>query len=350
MTSTPFLQPFPRRVIVLAATTAAMIGTLLIPSSPASGHTNADPEGGNATLLEQLEAASRGYAEAQAALQASQARLAELQDQITETEAEIASLTEYVETLADATYRSGQLYGWSALLQDGSPDSLLDTATLIGRLAREDHERLSSLRHARDELRTQRDAVDSEIAEQQEQLAEMERIRDQVEQALTEAGGGEETEGPSASTDSTDSGAAAAAPAPRNPDGSWPEESCSVDDPTTDGCLTPRTLHALQEAQNAGFTRYVACFRTGGNGEHPKGRACDFAAQEDTFGGVATGDDREYGDNLAAWFVENADRLGVMYVIWFNQIWHPATGWRAYTNGDGTPSGDHTNHVHLSMY
>lgn len=109
-------------------------------------------------------------------------------------------------------------------------------------------------------------------------------------------------------------------------------------------------LHALNQATAAGFTRYVSCYRSGGSGEHPKGRACDFAAQRDGFGGIATGEDRTYGNNLAAYFVRNADRLGVLYVIWFRQIWMPGSGWRPYGEAGGDPSSDHTNHVHLSVY
>jgi hypothetical protein len=64
---------------------------------------------------------------------------------------------------------------------------------------------------------------------------------------------------------------------------------------------------------------------------------------------VATGGDRTYGDNLAAYFVRNADRLGVMYVIWFQRIWLPSSGWRAYTRGNGDAASEHQNHVHLSV-
>jgi hypothetical protein len=108
-------------------------------------------------------------------------------------------------------------------------------------------------------------------------------------------------------------------------------------------------LNALQQAKAAGFTRFVSCFRQASFGEHPKGRACDYSASPDTFGGVATGGDRQYGERLAGYFVDNADRLGVLYVIWFKQIWLPGTGWRAYNNGNGDPASDHTNHVHLSV-
>ena len=141
--------------------------------------------------------------------------------------------------------------------------------------------------------------------------------------------------------------APSAQPAPRNPDGSFPPEKCTIKDPTTSGCLTPRTLHALQQARLAGFTHYTACWRQSTWGEHPLGRACDFAAAPGGFGGIATGADRDYGNRLAGYFIANASRLGVLYVIWYHQIWEPSRGWHYY-KGDGTPSGDHMNHVHLS--
>jgi hypothetical protein len=122
-----------------------------------------------------------------------------------------------------------------------------------------------------------------------------------------------------------------------------------VNDPTTSGCITPRTLHAYNEARLAGFKRYTSCFSKRSSGEHPKGRACDFSANATGFQNVnASGGDKAYGNRLAAYFVKNADRLGVMYVIWFRQIWQPSTGWRSYS-ATGGPSAIHTNHVHLSM-
>src|SRR4030095_6693284 len=74
------------------------------------------------------------------------------------------------------------------------------------------------------------------------------------------------------------SGIPIANPAPRNSNGSWPPQGCTINDPTTSGCITGRTLHALNEAKRVGFTNYVSCYRPGNKYEHPKGRACDFAA------------------------------------------------------------------------
>jgi hypothetical protein len=93
----------------------------------------------------------------------------------------------------------------------------------------------------------------------------------------------------------------------------------------------------------------VSCYRPGSSGEHPKGRACDWSANASTFVDArATGDDKAYGDRLASWLLTNADRIGILYVIWYKRIWMASTGWRSY-GGDGTPAGDHYNHVHMSI-
>jgi hypothetical protein len=140
-----------------------------------------------------------------------------------------------------------------------------------------------------------------------------------------------------------------AEPASHNPDGSWPEEGCTIrPDPSTgNGCVTPRLLHLIQQADAAGFPK-PGCYRIDDHGEHPKGRACDWMM---TSGDEATGAQKARGDAMAAWAVANADRLGIAYVIWFRMIWTKAEGWHAYNNpwdGDG-PSGWHTNHVHVSV-
>ena len=135
----------------------------------------------------------------------------------------------------------------------------------------------------------------------------------------------------------------------RNPDGSWPDEGCTIrPDPTTGiGCLTPRTLHLVQQATAAEFPK-PRCYRVDDHGEHPKGRACDWMM---TPAGEASGAQKARGDAMAAWAVANADRLGIKYVIWFRRIWTRSEGWYAYNNpfGRDDPSGWHTNHVHISL-
>ncbi|MCY1141522.1 hypothetical protein OWR29_26290 [Actinoplanes sp. Pm04-4] len=143
--------------------------------------------------------------------------------------------------------------------------------------------------------------------------------------------------------------AIAAAPAARNPDGSWPQQQCSIrPDPTTGaGCITPRLYHLVQQAAAAGFPP-PGCYRVDDHGEHPTGQACDWMM---TGGREASGLQKAHGDAMAAWVVANADRLGIRYVIWFRMIWTPDDGWHPYNNpyGGNDPSGWHTNHVHISV-
>jgi hypothetical protein len=229
----------------------------------------------------------------------------------------------------------------SLLLESEAPTGVLHGAAMVQFMADEDDRDLRRLNAAQRELTERQRALDAELRLQEQQVAEMAKRKAAAEKALgnavvTPGFGGQK--------------APVAVAAVRNANGTWPGESCSGRDPTTGGCISPRTLHAYQQARAAGFTRHTSCYRSNNDGgEHPKGRACDFAAQSGGFGGAAVGTDKVYGDNLATFFVANATRLAVMYVIWYRQVWFPGVGWRAYTSGGGSPSGDHTNHVHVSI-
>ncbi len=349
-TTTPHHAPAPRkgraRLAVLLAVTL-LLG--LVNGFAGQRAAWADPgdEGGTPALREKLETASKGYIDAKNALAKSVKRQKQLDKQLKEIEAELAERTGNVREIAAAAYRTGRATTASLLLDSGSPDGFLKRAGMLDILAANEDRHLQELRETQDRQSRARAEIDGEITEQRKQVTVMAKRKDQAEAALAEA---RTAATQSATYAGPGASSASAQPAPRNPDGSWPSESCSLNDPTTSGCITPRTLHALQQAQDAGFTRYVSCYRNEGSGEHPQGRACDFAAQRNGFGGVAGGADKTYGDNLSSYFIGNADRLGVLYVIWYRQIWLPSSGWMGYSGGNGDPSSDHTNHVHLSVY
>jgi hypothetical protein len=318
----------------------AALAVLLTISPSVAAAAPGDPEG-DAGLLAKVEAASRGYLDAQAALAASKQRQADLVTKLADAEGRAAGLSDEVGQIASAAYRTGGSLGEvSALLDSGSPDSLIQRASTLAAIGQVKGRQLRELAQLRADLAKTKADIDAEVANQQKQLAEMAKRKSDAERALAGA-----SSGPGGTS------SAVASPAPRRPDGSWPPESCSITDPTgTGGCVTPRMLHAYQQARAAGFTHYTKCWRTESSGEHPKGRACDFAAAANTFGGVAAGAERTYGNNLAAYFIANASRLAVLYVIWFRQIWLPSSGWRSYSGATGQPNTDHTNHVHCSVY
>jgi peptidoglycan DL-endopeptidase CwlO len=225
------------------------------------------------------------------------------------------------------------------LLSSISPDNFVDRVTAVNTLAIRNDKLLRQYGQLTRELADGKAAIDEEVAKQERQLAEMEKRKKDAERAV----GGVQTTGFGGRS-------ATAAPAPKV-NGKWPAERCSQNDPTTSGCLTPRTLHAYNQTKAAGFNHFVACYRpTQDGGQHPLGRACDWAASKSGFGGVATGGDYTYGSNLATFYINNANNLAVLYVIWFRKIWQVSTGWRTYSGGNGDPASDHTNHLHLSVY
>jgi hypothetical protein len=329
-------MPRPRTALLAPLLSAALI--LFGLATPAHGQQRApDDEGGTAELREQLDEASRGFLEARAKLNASVKRQKALAAEVGTTEAELATRSAALGDLAGAAYRTGRLGPVTALLNSASPDGFLDRAAALQSVAANEDRALRALAETQDRATAAKTAVEREILEQRKQVATMAARKKQAERALEIAGRSQAVSGPSGD------GGAEADPGPSSSGG------CTVNDPTTSGCITPRMLHALQEAKEAGYTRYVSCYRSGGSGEHPKGRACDFAAQRSGFGGDATGGDKTYGDNLAGFFIRNSGALSVLYVIWYREIWLPSSGWRSYSGAGGDPSSDHTNHVHLSV-
>jgi hypothetical protein len=324
-----------KRVLTFPIVAIAGVIFLVTPASQSSAQ---EDEGASGALSQAIE----DYLNAQDELNALKQEQDDLEAELVDSEAEVADLRVELEEYAFVASTTSDFQSTAALLASGDPQDAIGAMEMLQYLGESRATRLNELIGRLAEIEATRETLAANIEEQENTTEEMEAARDEAALELA-ARGGDDAVGPSASD------APPAEPAPRNSDGSLPYEGCSEDDPTTDGCLSPRTLHALKQAQIVGFTRYVACYRPSSFGEHGKGRACDFAAQPGGFGGDAGGDDYDYGQNLAAWLVENADALGVQYVIWYRQIWMPSSGWKSYSGAGGEPNSDHTNHVHLSI-
>ncbi|MFC0533207.1 coiled-coil domain-containing protein [Phytohabitans kaempferiae] len=327
------------RVSLVAVLFAAAFALIGLPAEPAAAAPT-DDEGGTATLRQQLDAASKGFIAAQDTLNKSKKRQQELTTQLAQLERDLVAKSEVLGEVANVAYRRGRLGPISAMLNSTSPEGFIDRAAALDAVAATEDKKLRDLLDTKDQASKAKLAIDGEIREQQKQVEVMAARKKQAENALKAAGGGQDASGPPV-------GSGATAVAARFTGGS----GCTIrPDPTSkQGCITPRTSHAYKQAQAAGFGIFVSCYRPGSSGEHPLGQACDFAVdKDDIFGGAASGAARTYGNNLARFYVNNASRLGVMYVIWFRQIWLPSSGWKSYGGCCG-PSEHHTNHVHLSV-
>jgi hypothetical protein len=334
----------PSRWLVAAlAPLVTATAMLVAPAAPAS----ADPDGTSATaddgdvnplLNEVLDSTGRRYLSAKAAVAKSTKTQLTLALQVKDAEARRDALLPQVGAVAAQQYRTGGISSMGFLLSSVNSDAFLQRTISLEELNAVNDGKLHELNQAIEAVATTKARLDQEVRSQQQSLASMQKQKEAAEKALSLVGGKGLTGGFVVAKSPE------AAPAPRNSDGGFSPESCSVDDPTTSGCITPRTFHMYQEVKKAGFNRFVGCHRNGGPFEHPKGRACDWSLQKSGFSVAHTTDMKNYGNNVMAFLVRNADRLGVLYVIWYAQIWFPATGWKSY-HGAST----HKDHVHVSM-
>jgi hypothetical protein len=125
-----------------------------------------------------------------------------------------------------------------------------------------------------------------------------------------------------------------------------------TDSPAEDG-LTPDALKLLRGVQQQfGDHTYLGVGHRDNNpnSDHPSGRAVDIMLDHwQTRSGNAE------GWRIAHWVKHHAVQLGVKYVIFDRKIWstdRSSEGWRAYTHpsGESSPTVDHLNHVHVSVY
>lgn len=332
---------FQRRIGTVLVLLLAL--SALVLAAPTGAAQAAPDEGDSKTLRSALESAAKGQATAIQKLTTSKKRAVLLQATVKREEAGAKAMESQVAEIANRSYRLGRSSTMTMLLDSTSPDTFLERVEQLDMMAQLDAQLLTRYRGSLDKAKLAKVAIDKEIQEQTKQVAALTKKKKEAQIALASVGGG------GASGGFLSANSALAKPAPRNSDGSWPDERCNIKDPTSGGCLTPRTLHAYNQAKAADFKRYTVCWSQRNSGEHPKGRACDMSSNETTYKNFdATGDDKAYGDRLAAYFVRNADRLGVMYVIWYRQIWMPGDGWSRYSASGGA-SAVHTNHVHVSM-
>ena len=78
-------------------------------------------------------------------------------------------------------------------------------------------------------------------------------------------------------------------------------------------------------------------FRAGDPGDHGSGHAVDIMCST------------AEGNEIASFLQANAGALNIKYLIWRQRIWNPGGTWEAMADR-GSPTANHYDHVHVSVY
>ncbi|MFG1697131.1 coiled-coil domain-containing protein [Nonomuraea sp. NPDC049309] len=311
-------------------TTLTAAAALLAAAPPAV----ADPKPSADQLLTQLrrlqkefDATAADYNASQVALAAARRREQAAADRLKRAQQEYDDSRRQIVQLVQLSYQSPPA-SQSLLMGAGEPDDMLRAAAILQAQARERTaviDRYAAARDARRQAQQEAEASTRQLRDRSSGLREQRERADKLIAAIT---------------DRLDR--LIVAPGTRRPDGSWvPELPGGPDN------ITPRTRLLRDQARQRFQLPYgIGCYRSlQDGGEHPQGRACDFMISR---GGTwPTASQVAVGDELAAWAIRNASRLGVKYVIYQRRIWQSGA-WKAMSDRGGITA-NHEDHVHISM-
>ncbi|MDA8372318.1 MAG: hypothetical protein M0026_20960 [Nocardiopsaceae bacterium] len=234
------------------------------------------------------------------------------------TQEKVDEAQEQVRRLAIASYTSGGVDPSLTLFVEEEPQDIIDQAQIVSHLSTTNHDKVEQLEQAIARDEKAQASADEKVAEVEADLDELEEQREEVQELIAD----------------------------------YPEQ-------TMGGKynLTPRTeqmreliIEKFGENKEHGG---VGCYRPVGGyivGEHPKGRACDFMVDKN--GQMPSQDQIDHGYAISEWAQENADRLGIMYIIYRQKIWdirRGDEGWRDMADR-GSITENHFDHVHISMF
>ncbi|PSK97192.1 hypothetical protein CLV63_109196 [Murinocardiopsis flavida] len=249
------------------------------------------------------------------------------QKTVKKTANELKQARSNVRELASAQYKSSGLDPTVEVVMSSEPDQMLNDATLAQHISRNNGDRVNKLGSALSKHKKANDKAEDQLDDAKELIGDLEDQRDEVKKKIAKykrqqipGGGG---------------------------DGGIPAKAKG---PGWDGA-TPR-MAAIRDDMVGKFGAPfpVGCLRPGDPGEHGSGRACDFMMSAG--GASPSSTNRQLGQQMAEYAKNNADRLGVMYVIWEQKIWHsanPGAGWKPMEDR-GSITQNHFDHVHVSSY
>ncbi|GAA3756690.1 flagellar biosynthesis chaperone FliJ [Spinactinospora alkalitolerans] len=301
-----------------AALAAALLVSLIGLPAPASTASPMAPTESLDSLLERADALSEDYNGELRDMEGVIADAEKAEERADKTREEVDAAREQVQQLAVASYQTGGLEPALTLFVEEDPQDIIDRAVLVDHLSNANQDRIDQLQQAIKRDEKAQDNAQEKVDQVQEDLDALEAQREEVQAMIAD----------------------------------YPVQEMGGPDN-----LTPRTRQMkeiiIEEFGENTANGGVGCYRAVGGwvvGEHPKGRACDFMVDKN--GQMPSQEQIEHGQAIADWAQDNAERLGIMYIIYRQQIWdirRGGEGWRDMADR-GSITENHFDHVHISMF
>ncbi|AFR10544.1 hypothetical protein VSQ78_15465 [Nocardiopsis alba] len=329
MTSTPRNAPRRARTpLSLAALTSALLVGL-------SGVAQADPD--DDVDIDEL---TQRAEELEETYDGELLQFTEIKDRVEEAEESLEKIEKRLEdsrtgvsTIAAARYKNDGFDPTLQVVFSSDPEDMFADAANVDYLGRSQAEQISDLITLRDDQAETTRNLKEELEEASELIDSLEEQREEVEQRIAEY---EEEQVP---------------PEPDTPGGGGGSGDGSIPDSARGGGwdqTQPRMAAIRDEIiREFGAPYPVGCWRSSAD-DHGEGRACDFMMSAN--GAHPSEANRALGQQIADYGIANADRLGIKYIIWEQQIWQSTARQWTWMNDRGDATQNHYDHVHITSY
>ena len=251
-------------------------------------------------------------------------RVDEAEETLEELDGRLESSRTGVSAIAAARYKNDGFDPALQIVFSSEPEEMFSDAATVSYLGESQAEEITDLIELRDEQASVTEELQGELSEASDLVDTLEEEREDVADRIAEYEAEQVPETPG--------------------DGSIPDSARGGGWDQTQ----PRMAAIRDEIiMEFGAPFPVGCYRPSAD-DHGDGRACDFMMSAN--GSAPAEADRQLGTQIADYGIANADRMGIKYIIWEQQIWQSTSRQWTFMNDRGDLTQNHYDHVHISSY
>ncbi|MFG2006310.1 coiled-coil domain-containing protein [Spirillospora sp. NPDC048911] len=297
--------------IALAAAATLTLGTTLSSAAPTAFA--ADPGGAAkvAKLTKEIKALEKSYGGNLEQLRDARQDAKDALEKARDLNTDLAQTRAAVAQLAASQYINNGLDPTAQLLSSDDPGALLDGAALASHVSQNKAAKVKQIQVLVGRQDQARREAQQKIKKLEADISEISQRKEQVKKLLKK----------------------------------YKPESPKVGS----GGMTARMVKVRDEIDaELGPFPTIGCTRPGDPQDHGTGRACDF--MESTAGSMPSAARMAHGDQVAAYAIKHAGRLGIKYIIWRQRIYDMRSpGWKGMSDRGGITQ-NHMDHNHISVF